>query len=161
MQRPGPQWRLRPTGRPFRGGALTAGWRLKKRDLELTPAQRKLVLCRLMIDLVGTVHGAFAPAGEPLGVRMESFFIGLCIAIGDIDGTPLSAGKIAAFLGMSRTTVVRRLKRLNSLGLVERQGRYYYLREKTLNPLIGMRSYQQLRNALTKATAELSILDDL
>jgi biotin operon repressor len=114
-----------------------------------------------MIDIMRAVDGAYAPAGEPFGVRMESFFIGLCIAIGDIDGTPLSAGKIAAFLGMSRTTVVRRLNRLNSLGLVERQGRYYYLREKTLNSLIDMRSYQRLRHTLSKAAGELSILDTL
>jgi biotin operon repressor len=79
-----------------------------------------------MIDIMRTVHGAYAPACEPFGVRMEFFFVGLCIAIGEIDGRPLSPGKIAAFLGMSRTTVVRRLKRLNSLGLVERQGRYHY-----------------------------------
>jgi biotin operon repressor len=105
------------------------------------------------------MHGVFAPAGEPFGVRMESFFIGLCIAMGDIDGRPLSAGKIAAFLGMSRTTVVRRLKRLKSCGLVERQGRYYYLQEKTLNPLIGMRTYEQMRRVLSKAVAELAILD--
>jgi biotin operon repressor len=147
--------------RPFRSGSLTAAWRLKKRDLEPPSARRKLVLCRLMIDLVRTVDGPYAPAGEPFGTRMESFLIGLCIAIGDIDGKPLSAGKIAAFLGMSRTTVVRRLNRLNSLGLVERQGRYYYLQEKTLNPLIDMRSYQQLPRVLSKAVAELTILDSL
>jgi hypothetical protein len=62
---------------------------------------------------------------------------------------------------MSRTTVVRRLKRLNSLGLVERQGRYYYLQKKTLNPLIDMRSYEQMRRVLSKAATELSILDTL
>ena len=114
-----------------------------------------------MIDIMRTIEGAYAPTGEPFGVRMESFFIGLCIAIGDIDGTPFSAGRIAAFLGMSRTTVLRRLQRLNSCGLVERRGRYWYLQEKTLNPFIGMRHYQQLRHALSKATAELSALDTL
>jgi biotin operon repressor len=108
-----------------------------------------------------TIEGAYAPTGEPFGVRMESFFIGLCIAIGDIDATPFSAGKIGAFLGMSRTTVIRRLNRVNSWGLVERKGRYYYLQEKTLNSLIGTRSYRQIRHALTKATVELSSLDTL
>ena len=114
-----------------------------------------------MIDIMRTVNGVYAPVGEPFGVRMEFFFIGLCIAMGEIDGTPFSAGKIAAFLGMSRTTVVRRLKRLKSCGLVERQGRYYYLQEKTLNPLIGMRTYEQMRRVLSKAAAELTILDTL
>ena len=78
---------------------MSAKWRLKKRDLELAPARRKLVVCRLMIDIMRTVHGAYAPADEPFGVRTESFFIGLCIAIGDIDGTPFSAGELLPFWG--------------------------------------------------------------
>ena len=60
-----------------------------------------------------------------------------------------------------RTTVIRRLARLHSWGLIDRQVRHYYLREKTLNSLIGMRSYQQVRRILSEATEELSVLDAL
>ena len=52
-----------------------------------------------------------------------------------------------------------RLARLQSWGLIDRDGRQYYLHEKTLNSLIGMRSYQQVRRVLDKATAELTVLD--
>jgi DNA-binding IclR family transcriptional regulator len=114
-----------------------------------------------MIDIMRTVHGAYAPATEPFGSRLETFFIGLCIAIGDIDGRPFSAAKIAAYLGVPRTTVIRRLHRLKSEGLIDRQGRRYYLHEKSLNSLIGMRSYEQVRRFLRKAAAELTILDTL
>ncbi len=54
-----------------------------------------------------------------------------------------------------------RLKRLESSGLVTRQGHRYYIEEKALNSLIGMRSYQQMRRILRTATYELAILDAL
>ena len=59
-------------------------------------ARQRLVLCRLMVDIMRTVHGAYAPATEPFGTRLETFFIGLCVAIGDMDGKPFSVTKIAA-----------------------------------------------------------------
>ena len=53
-------------------------------------APQRLVLCRLMIVIMRTVHSAYAPAGERFGTRLETFFIGLCVALGDIEGKPLS-----------------------------------------------------------------------
>ena len=67
-------------------------------------AQQRLVLCRLMIDMMRTVHGAYAPASEPFGTRLETFYIALCVALGDIDGKPcpalrLYAGSISCKVG--------------------------------------------------------------
>jgi len=61
-------------------------------------ARQRLVLCRLMIDVMRTVHGAYAPLSEPFGTRLETFFIGLCVALGDIEGKPFSVAKIAAYM---------------------------------------------------------------
>ena len=126
---------------------------------KLKNARQRLVLCRLTIDIMRTVHGAYAPATEPFGARLETFFIGLCVALGDIEGKPFSVAKIAAYMRVPRTTVMRRLNRLQSWGLIARQGRYYYAHEKALNSLIGMRSYQQVRRILSKAAEELTVLD--
>ena len=60
-----------------------------------------------------------------------------------------------------RTTVIRKLDQLQSWGLIDRRGRYYYMHEKMLNSLIGMRSYRQVRRFLSKATEELTVLDTL
>ena len=70
-----------------------------------------------MIDMMRTVHGAYAPASEPFGTRLETFFIGLCVALGDMDGKPFSVAKIAAYMRVPRSTVIRRLDRLQTLGL--------------------------------------------
>jgi hypothetical protein len=124
-------------------------------------ARQRLVLCRMMIDIMRTVHGAYVPASEPFGVRLETCFIALCVAVGDLDGRPFSIAKIATYMRVPRTTVIRKLAQLESWGLIDREGRRYYLREKTLNSPVGMRSYQQVRSILNTATAELTILDML
>ena len=128
---------------------------------KIKQGRQRLVLCRLAIDIMRTVHGAYAPTTEPFGTRLETFFIGLCVAIGDIDGKPFSVAKIAAYMRVPRTTVIRRLDRLQSWGLIDRRGRYYYLHEKTLNSLIGSRSDQQVRHLLSKASEQLTVLDTL
>lgn len=128
---------------------------------EVKKARQRLVLCRLMIDMMRTVHGAYAPANEPFGTRLETFFIALCVALGDIDGRPFSVAKIAAYMRVPRTTVMRRLDRLERWGLIDRQNRRYYIHAKTLNSFIGMRSYEQNRRILSKAIQELAILDTL
>jgi hypothetical protein len=43
-----------------------------------------LVLIRLMIDIMRSLHGAYAPINEPFGTRLETFFVGFCVALGDI-----------------------------------------------------------------------------
>ena len=124
-------------------------------------AEQRLILCRLMIDIMRSVHGAYVPTDEPFGTRLETVFIGLCVAFGQIEGKPFSVAKIAAYMRVPRTTVIRRLKRLQSWGLIDRHGHRYYMHEKTLNSLIGMRSYQQVRRILKKANDELTVLDTL
>jgi biotin operon repressor len=122
-------------------------------------AQQRLVLCRLMFDIMRNLHGAYAPATEPFGNRLETFFIGLCVALGQIDGKPFSVAKIAAYMHVPRATVTRRLTRLQSWGLIYKQGHHYFVHERALNSLIGMRSYLQMRRILSKANDELTVLD--
>ena len=127
----------------------------------ITKARQRLVLCRLMIDMMRNVHGTYAPASEPFGTRLETFYIALCVALGDIDGKPFSVAKIAAYMSAPRTTVVRRLNQLQDWGVINRRGRYYHMHEKVLNSVDGMRSYEEVRRILSKATEALCVLDTL
>ena len=43
----------------------------------------------------------------------------------------------------------------------ERPGEPSYMHKKTLNSIIGMRSYQQVQRILSRATQELTVLDTL
>ena len=124
-------------------------------------AGQRLLLCRLMIDIMRSLHGAYAPATEPFGSRLETFFIGLCVALGQFEEKPFSVAKIAAYMRVPRTTVIRRLGRLQSWGLIHHRGRRYYMDPKALNSLLGLRSYQHIRRLLEKSCHELSVLDTL
>ncbi len=123
--------------------------------------RQRLALCRLMFDIMRSLHGAYAPKSEPFGSRLETFFVGLCIALGQFEERPFSVAKIAAYMGVPRTTVIRRLERLQTWGLIHRQGRRYYIDERTLNSLMGMRSYRHIRRLLDETAARLTDLDTL
>ncbi len=114
-----------------------------------------------MFDIMRSLHGAYAPKSEPFGSRLETFFVGLCIALGQFEERPFSVAKIAAYMGVPRTTVIRRLERLQTWGLIHRQGRRYYIDERTLNSLMGMRSYRHIRRLLDETAARLTDLDTL
>ena len=150
-----------------RGGAQ--GW-LRARDPTLIKvptvarvkaARQRLVLCRLVFDVMRSLHGAYAPRSEPFGTRLETFFIGLCVALGQLDGRPFSIAKIAGYMRVPRTTVMRRLKRLETWGLIYRAGGHYFVHEAALNSLMGLRSYQQIRRILSTSADELTVLDAL
>jgi hypothetical protein len=128
---------------------------------KIKAARQRLVLVRLMIDIMRSLHGAYAPCDEPFGTRLETFFVGFCVALGDIEGKPFSASKIAAYLHMPRTTVNRRLKRLENWNMVYRHSRRYHVRDAMLNSLMGMRSYLQIRRMIAKAGEQLTVLDTL
>ena len=128
---------------------------------KINAARQRLVMIRLMIDAMRSLHGAYAPTQEPFGTRLETFFVGFCVALGDIEGKPFSASKIAAYLHMPRTTVLRRLKRLENWDIVYRHGRRYYIRDTMLNSLMGIRSYLQIRRMIGRASEELTVLDTL
>jgi hypothetical protein len=126
---------------------------------KIKAARQRLAMIRLIIDIMRSLHGAYAPFNEPFETRLETFFVGFCVALGDIEGEPFSVSNIAAYLRMPRTTVRRRLKRLESWDVVYHHSRRYYVREMKLNSLIGMRSYLQIRRMISKATEELTVLD--
>ncbi|MDN7545446.1 helix-turn-helix domain-containing protein [Burkholderia cenocepacia] len=49
------------------------------------------------------------------------------VAIGDLEAKPLTAFKLADFIGMPRPTVIRRLAAMARSGLVERDSRRRYV----------------------------------
>jgi biotin operon repressor len=128
---------------------------------KIEAAKQRLVLCRLMFNVMRTLHESYIPADEAFGKHLEIVYIGLSLAIGQIEGKPFSVAKVAAYMNVPRTTVVRRLDTLKKWGLIERQGRHYFIRPEKVNSLIGMRSYKQNRRFVHEADKEMSALDAL
>ena len=139
----------------------SAGSTMLERSKRIARAEQRLVMARLLVDIMRTLRGQYMPVNEPFGTRIETQFVGLCVAIGDIEGKPFSVAKIAAYMGMSRSTVIRRLERLESWGVIERQSRRYFIRPEKANGIMGMRAYKQNRHLITEAIDKLSVLDTL
>jgi DNA-binding IclR family transcriptional regulator len=114
-----------------------------------------------MMNIMRTLHESYVPGDEAFGTHLEIVFIALSLAIGQIEGKPFSVAKLAAYMHVPRTTIIRRLNQLQDWGLIDRQGHRYYIHPKTLNSLIGMRSYHKNRRILREANEEFAILDTL
>jgi hypothetical protein len=125
----------------------------------LNAAPQRLILCRLMFDIMRHLHGTYALDNEPFGARLETFFIGLGLAIGDIEGKPFSASKIALYMNTPRTRVRRRLARLQAWGLIERRGQHLYMKEERFNDLVAMLTHARVKLLVTKAARDMAVLD--
>jgi len=86
----------------------------------------------------------------------------MCIGIfiGQLEGRPMSAMKLAQYIGMPRATVIRKLTELMSRGLVERYGRSAYLLPlQEVNRHDVFSAVTMLVREIQTASTELSKLD--
>lgn len=93
-------------------------------------------LARLWIELTRQLHEAVAPEKQAqFGSRAALLLIGAAVYISTIEGRPITAKKLAGFVGIPRATVVRRLRTLNRLGVLERTGRGWRTSAKRMDRL--------------------------
>jgi predicted transcriptional regulator len=83
--------------------------------------KKRVVVFRLTLDLMRGV------AESMRKVRKTRYKPGTCalvmaVAIGDLESRPMSAAKIAEYIGIPRTSVLRRLQGLERAGMIARNG---------------------------------------
>jgi DNA-binding MarR family transcriptional regulator len=127
--------------------------------MPLAHKKEREIVCRFLIDILRITHEAYAPAKEPFGSRIETFYIGFCVAIGHADGRPFSISKIANYMCIPRTTVMRRLKRLQEWKLIEKRGHQYLMCVPTFNSELGEHTYARTHKLLYDTIKKLSVLD--
>jgi len=90
--------------------------------------QQRLELCRWYLALTRTIHELTFPQDEGgFGSNLELMLVLMGVFIGDAEGRPTTATKIAVHCGLSRQTVYRRLEELIALGKVTRERRSYFV----------------------------------
>lgn len=101
------------------------------------PQQSQLYhLVQLWVELTRQLHKTVAPDVQAqFGSRTHLLLIGAAVFLGTIEGRPLTATKLAAFVGMPRATVIRRLRTLCRRGAIERSGDVYRMPDKRLDRL--------------------------
>lgn len=97
--------------------------------------RERLRVVRLYLALTRTIYElAFPQAAGSFGAEVETLLVALCVFIGDAEGRPMSASKIAIQAGLPRASVYRRLERLTRLKKIVRVGRSYHYAENALTP---------------------------
>jgi DNA-binding IclR family transcriptional regulator len=71
-----------------------------------------------------------------------------------LEGRPFNASNISDYLGIPRTTVIRKLRWLMQEGSIEQKGRTYYVAPKYMN--LSDEVYTKLFDAIHRLNAELS-----
>jgi hypothetical protein len=93
------------------------------------------------------------------GPHILPLVLGLALYVGQYEGRPFTAHKLAQWLGIPRPTVIRRLAAMIKMGAVERRGKYYYLPEEWLDSQQAIGLVRQLTQIINSACALLSKMD--
>jgi hypothetical protein len=90
--------------------------------------QQRLDLCRWYLALTQTMYEMTFPDHRGgFGSNMELMLVLIGVFIGDAEGRPTTATKIAGHCGLSRATVYRRLDQLITMRKITREGRNYFI----------------------------------
>lgn len=90
--------------------------------------EERLELCRWYLALTRTIQDLTFPQRRVgFGSNLELMLVLMGVFIGDAEGRPTTATKIANHCGLSRATVYRRLDQLIKLGKVTREKRSYFV----------------------------------
>ncbi|MDT9046471.1 helix-turn-helix domain-containing protein [Escherichia coli] len=114
---------------------------------------------RLTIDMVRLAYSAYF-SDDNFSSHADLVLLCMAVGIGQLEGRPMSASKIAQYIGMPRVTVLRKLADLRARGLIERPTRRAY----TLGSLEvpgpkHSRIIAALQRRVHEASTELSKLD--
>jgi AraC-like DNA-binding protein len=103
----------------------------------MTPerAENRYRIAKHILDLLHAVHGGgLRRPGEPVKiVDVDRVLIAAVVLIGEHEGRPRTEGDIVRQLGLSRSTVRRKLAALSEVGVIEQHGRHYRI-TKTPRP---------------------------
>jgi len=99
---------------------MLAAYPIMHRFERLALAKAYIELTRVMVD---SVFGE-DPADHSL------LLIGSAIMVGHAENKPMNATKISHYVGLPRSTVIRKLNEFTRIGVVVRHGNFYLLSEE-------------------------------
>lgn len=120
--------------------------------------RERLIVNRALVEIVRYWSRAYAHSEDRAGEVIEVFFVAACVFVGQAEGRPMSATKLAAYTGMPRTTVLRKLDVLMHMGLARKVQRAYCITDAALARLDY--HYQSVK-IIERAARELSETDSL
>jgi hypothetical protein len=81
-------------------------------------------MARMFVDCLRVIHADAYPS-KHIGASLEEMYVSFAVHIGTVEGRPMSATKIAGYLSMPRTNVLRALIELKKKDIVYSVGNVY------------------------------------
>jgi DNA-binding IclR family transcriptional regulator len=113
--------------------------------------RERITVLRAFVEINKLQREAF---GQQNSRDQNALGVQAIITFGDLEGRPFNASNISDYLGIPRTTVIRKLRWLIEKGFIEQKGRTYYVAPKYMN--LSDEVYTKLFDAIHRLNAELS-----
>jgi hypothetical protein len=120
--------------------------------------RERWVLARMVLDLHRNFAAHYLGSAGYGSVADDSLLL-CAIFVGHYEKRPMTAAKLAGFVGLPRTTVGRKLKRLVACGLVEMVDNVACLAVGPLNAEPVLKAFHTNKRVVLAAAAELSKMD--
>lgn len=126
--------------------------------MRIIDKEKRVIVLKLIIDVMRIMSTAVFDGRRSAEVSTD-MLLGCAVLVGQAEGHPLNASKVAEFVGVARPTAVRRLMAMVEIGVLERQGRAFLVPERVANNPRLVASAAELRAMIIKTAAKLSKLD--
>ena len=114
-------------------------------------------LGRMLLDCVRVIH-ADAYSSRHIGASLVEMYVSFAVHIGTAEGRPMSATKIAGYLGMPRTNVLRALAALKKKDVIYSVGNVYLTNCDRLTKRITPQLMKKQIKTVARAWAQLTRL---
>jgi hypothetical protein len=94
-----------------------------------------------------------------LGPHMMTILLTMAVFIGQHEGRPFTAAKLAQYVRIPRPTVTRRLEQMAKAGIVERRGTHYFVRDIYLDGPEAVGVVRELTQIIISACNQLPKMD--
>jgi DNA-binding transcriptional ArsR family regulator len=115
------------------------------------------IIVRLWINLTRQIHQAADPSRQSrFGTRTVPLLISAAVLASTLDRRPMTAYKLAGYVGMARPTVIRHLHQLEQHGAVKRdQRRRYSMTAPEIERMLSGHDLDAIANLVRAAAARL------
>ncbi|WP_155755013.1 helix-turn-helix domain-containing protein [Burkholderia pseudomultivorans] len=119
-------------------------------------ARQRALLARTMLDTLREFCAAYL-SRKRFGSRADELVLLAAVFVGQAEGRPMNASKLAAYAGIPRPTVIRKLQALARRGVLERiDGGLYALPARVVNSAAVLRAADASRKRIRRAAAAIA-----
>lgn len=127
---------------------------------ELKYAQQRMTYSKVILEMLRRLSKVYFDE-DNYGAAVPYMTLYAAILIGQVEDRPMNLTKLADYAGMPRGTAVRKLKELEGMNIVVRDGDKYYLNEPIVNGEEAVINVVKNNDHLITLGIELSKMDSL